>query len=138
MTHQPTPAAEAPPFDPAVARITAVLQQYFDALYFCDTDLLQAVFHPQAIYATADEQPFLYRTMADYVPVVAARQSPASRGEPRRDHIDAIELAGANTARARVRCSIGPRDFVDFLTLVRVDGDWRIIAKVFQILEPEA
>lgn len=112
-----------------------LLQDYFDALYFCDVDKLQSVFHPRAIYATADETPLLYRTMEDYVPVVAARQSPASRNEARRDHIDAIDLAGENTAVARVRCSIGQRDFVDFLTLVRTDGRWRIIAKVFQIIE---
>ena len=99
--------------------IPLVLADYFDALYFCDTGRLQKVFHPKAIYATADETPLLYRTMTEYVPVVAARQSPASRGEPRRDYIDAIELAGENTAFARVRCSIGSRDFVDLLTLVR-------------------
>lgn len=115
--------------------ITDVLQAYFDALYFCDVERLQRVFHPRAIYATADETPLLYRTMEDYVPVVAARPSPASRNEPRRDHIDAIDLAGENTALARVRCSIGQRDFVDFLTLVRTDGRWQIIAKVFQIIE---
>ena len=119
----------------AFHEVSAVLQDYFDALYFCDTGILQRVFHPKAIYATADETPLLYRTMEEYVPVVAARQSPASRGEPRRDHIDAIELAGDNTAFARVRCSIGQRDFVDFLTLVRSEGQWRIIAKVFQIIE---
>ena len=115
--------------------ISAVLTDYFDALYFCDVEKLQRVLHPKAIYATADETPLLYRTMEEYVPVVAARQSPASRGEPRRDHIDAIDLAGENTAFARVRCSIGTRDFVDFLTLVRTEGLWRIIAKVFQIIE---
>lgn len=119
----------------ALTEIPVVLADYFDALYFCDTEKLQKVFHPKAIYATADETPLLYRTMAEYVPVVAARQSPASRGEARRDWIDAIELAGENTALARVRCSIGSRDFVDFLTLVRTDGVWRIIAKVFQIIE---
>lgn len=115
--------------------ITAVLQEYFDALYFCDVDRLQRVFHARAIYATADETPLLYRTMEEYVPVVAARQSPSSRNEARRDHVDSIDLAGENTAFARVRCSIGSRDFVDFLTLVRSDGQWRIIAKVFQIIE---
>ncbi|MGQ3210127.1 nuclear transport factor 2 family protein [Shinella sp.] len=115
--------------------ICVLLQDYFDALYFCDVEKLQRVFHPRAIYATADETPLLYRTMAEYVPVVAARQSPASRNEARRDHVDAIDIAGENTAVARVRCSIGTRDFVDFLTLVRTDGQWRIIAKVFQILE---
>lgn len=115
--------------------IGVVIQDYFDALYFCDVERLQRVFHPAAIYATADETPFLHRSMAEYVPVVAARESPASRKEARRDHIDSITLAGGNTAFARVRCSIGLRDFVDFLTLVRVDGTWRIIAKVFQIIE---
>ncbi len=120
---------------PAFSEIGEVLQDYFDALYFCDIDKLQSVFHPRAIYATADEAPLLYRTMDDYVPVVAARQSPASRNEIRHDHVDAIDLAGENTAVARVRCSIGQRDFVDFLTLVRTDGRWRIIAKVFQIIE---
>jgi hypothetical protein len=118
--------------------ISAVLTDYFDALYFCDTEKLQQVFHPKAIYATADETPLLYRTMEEYAPVVAARASPASRGEPRRHHIDAIDLAGENTAIARVRCSIGARDFVDFLTLVRTEGHWRIIAKVFQIIERES
>lgn len=118
--------------------ISAVLTDYFDALYFCDVEKLQRVFHPKAIYATADETPLLYRTMEEYVLVVAARKSPASRGEPRRDHIDAINLAGENTAVARVRCSIGTRDFVDFLTLVRTEGLWRIIAKVFQIIERES
>ena len=119
----------------AMNDICGVLQDYFDALHFCDVEKLRRVFHPRAIYATADEAPLLYRTMEDYLPVVAARQSPASRGEARRDHIDAIDLAGENTAVARVRCSIGQRDFVDFLTLVRVEGRWQVIAKVFQIIE---
>lgn len=118
--------------------ITILLADYFDALYFCDTDRLQKVFHPRAIYATADETPLLYRRMEEYVPVVADRQSPASRGEPRRDYIDAIDLAGENTAFARVRCSIGPRDYVDFLTLVHTDSGWQIIAKVFQIIDRAA
>ncbi len=116
--------------------VRTVLGTYFDALHFCDTDKLEAVFHPRAIYATADESPPLYRDMEEYFPVVAARQSPASRGEVRRDAIDSIEFAGTNTAFARVRCSIGERDFVDFLTLVREQGRWRIIAKVFQIKQP--
>ncbi|MES0809601.1 nuclear transport factor 2 family protein [Roseibium sp. SCPC15] len=110
-----------------------VIRDYFDALYHCDTELLQRVFHPKAVYATADETPLLHRTMDEYVPVVAARQSPASRGEARRDLIDEIQFAGENTAFARVRCSIGSNDFVDFLTFVRDEGSWRIMSKIFQI-----
>ncbi len=117
------------------AAVTGVLETYFDGLYYADVDRLAAAFHPKAIYATADETPLLYRTMDDYFAVVAKRVSPESRNESRRDVIDAIEFAGENTAFARVRCSIGTRDFVDFLTLVRTDGAWRIMAKVFEISE---
>ena len=115
--------------------VTAVLEAYFDGLYYCDAAKLEQVFHPKAIYATADETPLLYRTMPEYMQVIAARKSPASRGDERRDVIDAIDFAGDNTAFARVRCTIGARDFVDFLTLVQVDGQWRIMAKIFQIIE---
>ena len=119
----------------AYAAIETVLGTYFDGLYHADVERLAAVFHPRAVYATADEATPLIRTMDEYLRVVADRQSPANRGEARTDSIDAIEVAGPNTARARVRCSIGTRDFVDFLSLVRIDDRWTIIAKVFQIRE---
>lgn len=118
--------------------VADVLGTYFDGLYHADTDRLKIVFHPKAIYATADETPMLYRTMDEYFPVVAKRESPASRNEPRRDLIESIDFAGENTALARVRCSIGSKDFIDFLTLVRTDGAWRIMAKIFQITDRES
>jgi len=119
------------------ATVTGVLETYFDGLYHADTERLGIAFHTKAIYATADETPLLYRTMDEYFPVVAKRVSPASRDDPRRDVIESIEFAGENTAFTRVRCSIGTKDFIDFLTLVRTDGAWRIMAKIFQITERE-
>lgn len=112
-----------------------LLGQYFDTLYYCDLEKFDAVFHPQAIYVTADETPLLYREMSVYREIIAQRQSPASRNEQRNDFVEAIEFAGDNTAFARVRCSIGERDFVDLLSLVRTERRWYIIAKVFQIIE---
>jgi hypothetical protein len=119
----------------AFAAVTGVLETYFDGLYHADIERLGAAFHPKAIYATADEIPLLYRTMDEYFPVLAKRVSPASRNEPRGDVIESIEFAGENTAFARVRCSIGAKDFIDCLTLVRTDSEWRIIAKIFHITE---
>ncbi|MCV0428660.1 MAG: nuclear transport factor 2 family protein [Roseibium sp.] len=117
----------------AIQDLQEVIRDYFDALYHCDTELLQKVFHPNAVYATADETPLLHRTMNEYVPVVAARVSPASRGETRDDVIDDIQFAGDNTAFARVRCSMAGKSYVDFLTFVREDNRWRIMAKIFQM-----
>lgn len=116
-------------------RIVELMDAYFDMLHHSSVDALRQVFHPAALYATADESAFLHRSMDEYAAVLAARTAPASRGELRRDHIDAIELVGSNTALVRARCSIGARDFVDLLTLVRIAGRWQIIAKVFHIIE---
>lgn len=117
------------------AEIEALLGRYFDALYNSDAELLAQVMHADAIYASADEKPLLYQTMGEYLPIVAARRSPSSRGEPRHDVIYSLEMAGQNTALAKVGCAIGPRRFVDFLSIVRDEGEWQIIAKIFQIIE---
>ena len=123
----------------AFAEIIGVLGDYFDGLYLGDTGILSRVFHPRAIYATAAGGRLLTLGMDDYLPVVAGRPAPAGRGEPRQDRILSIEFAGPVTALAKVECAIQPRRFIDFLTLVRVDGRWQIIAKVFHFdTEPEA
>lgn len=118
-----------------LAEVEALLGRYFDALYESDASALGNVMHPRAIYATPDEQPLLYRTMDEYLPTVAARQPPASRGDVRRDSVDSIEFAGDDCAMARVRCSMGQRDFFDLLSLVRTEGEWRIIAKIFHFTD---
>ena len=115
----------------AVESIGATLQMYFDGLYHSDTERLARAFHPQAIYASATGGVLVHMTMGEYLPMVDARPSPASRSEPRTDRVLSIEFAGPVTALARVECSIGPKHFTDLLTLVRVEGRWQIIAKVF-------
>lgn len=114
-----------------------LLDHYFEGLYRSDAELLATVFHPAAVYATATEGMLTRLSMPEYLGVVAERESPATRGEMRTDTIESILFAGPVTALARVCCSIGPRRFTDLLSLVRVDGRWQIIAKVFHFdLDP--
>ena len=117
--------------DPRFAELVATLGDYFDGLHHSDAEKLDRLFHPQAIYACGTEGSLTHLTMAEYLPMVAKRESPASRGEPRRDRILAIEFAGPVTALARVECAIGPKRFTDLLSFIRLDGRWRLIAKVF-------
>lgn len=35
------------------------------------------------------------------------------------------------TAFAKVECSIPPKFFTDFLVLLKLDGRWQIVSKVF-------
>lgn len=113
------------------ADMVAVLQDYFDGLHYGDTQRLRRVFHPQAVYATASNGKPLVLRMEEYFPIVDARPSPAAKGEERTDEIVSIAFAGPVTALATLRCSIRPKNFVDLLTLIHVDGRWRVIAKVF-------
>lgn len=121
--------------DERYAALAAVLQDYFDGLYHCDTKLLAKVFHPQARYACATDTlgggELVHLGMADYFPIVEQRVSPASQGQERRDQIVSIEFAGRVTALARVHCAIGPKYFTDLLTFILVEGRWQIISKVF-------
>jgi hypothetical protein len=115
--------------------VAAVLAIYFDGLHFTDSKRLAQVFHPQAQYACVKDGTLLYRDMATYFPVVDARVSPASKGEARRDEIVSIEFAGPVTARTMLHCAIGDRYFTDFLTLIKLDGRWQIMSKVFHYEE---
>lgn len=111
--------------------VTEMLNDYFDGLYHSDTKILGRVFHSQARYVCATAPELVNLGMDEYFPVVDKREPPAARGEARRDAIQSIDFAGPNTAFARVNCAIGDRYFTDFLSLIRTEDGWRIIAKVF-------
>ncbi|GJL51920.1 MAG: hypothetical protein NPIRA01_31470 [Nitrospirales bacterium] len=52
-------------------------------------------------------------------------------GEPYGYTLESIEFAGAMTVSVRMRSSMLGKDFIDFLSLIRVADKWRIISKVF-------
>jgi len=112
-------------------RIVELLHNYFDALYECDTGKLAEVFHDKALYGCIENGKLLTRDMQTYFPVVRQRVSSLSKGERRRDKIDTIDMAGSNTAMAKVHCAIGERYFTDYLSLLKISGEWKIISKVF-------
>ncbi len=125
--------------DDASAPVRALLLDYFDGLYHSDTLRLRRSFHPQAVYACATAGTPTILRMDEYFPIVERRPSPASKGEARTDRIVSIDFVGPDTALAKVKCSIRPRHFTDLLSLIRVDGRWQIIAKVFHYeLEDDA
>lgn len=113
------------------ADVAAVLGDYFAGLHHSDTALLKRAFHPEAHYFCATTGTLQHLDMARYFPIVDNRPSPASQGHPPVDRILAIEFAGPVTAFVKAECAIPPRFFTDFLTLVKLEGRWQIISKVF-------
>ena len=116
---------------PDFGGVTAVLGEYFAGLRHSDIARLKRAFHPEAHYFCATGGALLHLDMAQYFPVVDQRPSPASQGHPSADRILAIEFAGPVTAFAKVECAIPPKFFTDFLVLLKLDGRWQIVSKVF-------
>jgi hypothetical protein len=114
-----------------IQEIHAVLAKYFDALYFGDTKLFADIFHPQARLFSAASPDFLVMDVPEYLAVVAGRQPPSERGDPRADEIQHISVPSPTTAHARVREYLLPTQCVDELTFVRVGGQWKIVSKVW-------
>lgn len=104
---------------------------YLEGLYQCDTELLAGVFHPQAVYATASEATPLILGLNDYLPIVAKREPPARSNAPRSEEVMVVDVVGQSTAMVKLRCQFFQRNYIDFLTLIKVEGEWRIISKVF-------
>lgn len=113
------------------AEITKALQLYFDGFYNGDVAALRRIFHPSCHLSNASEGKLAHDDMETVYARVAGRVSPAKNGEGRRDAILGIDVSGPVSALARVQIAIGPRLFTDYLNLLKLDGEWRIIAKVF-------
>ena len=111
--------------------LTEQIHQYFDALYFCDLEILAQVFHPKAHYTCTTHGELLHLSMEQYFDVVSHRQSPASLKQSRQDKIISIDIVGDHMALAKVQCVIEPKFFTDFLSFIFIDGRWQIINKVF-------
>ena len=42
-----------------------------------------------------------------------------------------IDFNGPNAAFAKVECQLPPRYFTDYLTLLKIEGRWQVIAKAY-------
>lgn len=116
--------------DPAAA-ILSVLQDYFDALYAGDADAFARILHPRARLFCATDGRLVIMDVPDYLDLVRGRESPAARGDPRRDEVLSIDVPTPTTAHARVRELFLPKRFTDELTLLLTAGSWRIVSKVW-------
>ena len=114
-----------------LSKIENLLQRYFDGIYSGETAVLGEVFHPSAHYSCVSSGELTQLNMPAYFNLVLNRSSPSSKNEVRKDNIISIEFAGPVTALAKVNCLISPKYFTDMLSLIKLQGRWLIISKVF-------
>ena len=116
------------------SEIVTALTDYFDGIFEGDTEKLDRIFHPEGRLNCVTDRTFFAVDKTDYLNIVADRTSPKSSGAKRYDKIISIDMAGPSSAIAKVECAIPPKYFTDLLTLIKLDGQWRIINKTYHYI----
>jgi 4-oxalocrotonate tautomerase len=111
--------------------VKATLSDYFDGIYEGSEDKLRSAFHPSAHIYSATDGSLADLPLDAFVERVVGRDRSTTEGSPRTDRIVSIDFAGSGSALAKVELCIPGTDFVDFLSLMKIDGRWRIIAKTY-------
>jgi hypothetical protein len=112
-------------------QIKRVVQTYLDGLYEGDVEKLASAFHPTSrlTYEEAGKLSILPRDQ--WLEMVRGRPSPKSRGLSRHDEILQIDQASPTMAFVKLKCAIPPRFFTDYLSLLKIDGQWQVAQKLF-------
>jgi hypothetical protein len=115
-----------------IEAIEAVIGTYLDGLYEGDTAKLGKAFHEGSHLYSMHEGGVSDLPREKWFEMVKARPSAKSKNLKRTDRIISIDMAGPETAIVKLECSIHPRYFTDYLSLLKLNGGWRIVSKTFR------
>jgi hypothetical protein len=113
--------------------LLAAVQMYFDALYSCDTEKLNAVFHRASSLFDADGGEVFVESIASFSDDVGSRISPASKGQAREDEILLIDWLSPISATVKIRLRAHQNVFVDHLGFVKGEDGWKIVSKIWRL-----
>lgn len=114
----------------AEREIRSVLERYLEGHATGRAASFEAAFHPEAELLWVADGALRTRTAEDYIAGASGR--PADDEQERARRIAWIDVAG-DMAVARIELDYPGVFFVDYMTLARVEGSWRIVAKGYQI-----
>ncbi|HDR9511001.1 hypothetical protein C5615_32115 [Burkholderia cepacia] len=114
-----------------VDEIRHFLVSYFDVLQNQDLKLFDDVFHKDCVLYSQQDGITVVRPVPEYRKMVEGRKSPESGGFPRLDEILMIDVLSPDMALAKVRLRLFDNIMVDYLNLMKIDGQWKIVAKHF-------
>lgn len=115
--------------------VKAVIQNYMDGTYNAEIDKLKSVFHEKAVMNGYLGPDCLIADPSGFVADIAGSPSMASRKDPYQAEIESIRIEG-NVASVIVSETgfRGEGTLVDFFHLIKQDGKWTIISKLFTTL----
>ncbi len=115
--------------DPAIKKL---LTDYFDVMHHQDMAVFDKVFHKNCTLYSTQTGELSLRPYDVYRDVVANRESPASLGNVRRDKVLMFDQVSPTLALVKVQLEMFGGVMQDYLNTVFLDGQWWIMAKMWE------
>ncbi len=119
--------------NPEEAAARKPLENYLKGHATGDSAYFKAAFHPEAKLFWMRDGKFTQRTSAQYIS--GATGKPAEDEAQRKRHIASLDITG-NTAVAKIVLDYPNALITDYMSLLKVDGEWKIMNKIFNV-EPK-
>ena len=121
------------PKDENFDQVLSIINDYFHGLHFGDTEKLRGIFHADAFL----KAPNLRRSLDDWLMAVANRSVPAQSDMPFNFKVLSVEII-KDQAMVKVECPLFEHFYVDYLGLLKEQGQWLIVNKMYTDLkEPQ-
>ena len=120
------PVTQAQSADEAGVRQT--VGYYFQGHATGNGDFFKKAFHPEAKLFFIREGRFSQLTSEEYI--ARATGKPASDEAQRKRSIESIDISG-DAATAKIVLDYPSVRFTDYMSLLKIDGEWKIVNKTF-------
>lgn len=110
------------------AAVRAAIEHYFRAHATGLGEHHRKVFHPEAKLFFINEGKFIQRTSEEYI--AGSPGKPAADEAQRKRTIEMIDITG-DAAVAKLVLDYPNAKLTDYMSLLKVDGEWRIVNKIF-------
>ena len=117
------------------AAVRAVIQRYFDGIIQYDEAALRKAFDPDADVIGLNRAGELER--APFQEWVLYTRGTAPDPTGRHNTIVSVDISG-NAAVVKTDLNWPSVRYIDYLSLMKVDGEWRIVNKIFDRGAPQA
>ena len=110
--------------------IQQTVQYYFDGLYQSDIAKLNRAFHQNSQVIGYFQGNLLFETLEQFIEFVRATPAPSRSGQEYDMRIVSIDMTGIEAMVKVEDLYLGFR-FTDYLSLLKIDGEWVIVNKTF-------
>jgi len=109
------------------------VQTYFDGLFYCDPEKLNAVFHKNSSLFDAESGEIFAEPIAPFIRDVGLNEpnSPANLGQAPESEMLMIDWLSPKCVTVKIRIRAREKVYQDHLGIVKGSDGWKIVSKIW-------